>query len=143
MSRSGYTDDCENLELYRATVERSIAGKRGQAFLRELATAMDAMPEKVLISDQLVDKDGDCCTIGVICESRGIDTSEVDYDDPQSVGDAVGISRSMAAEIEFMNDDEWYGYNSETPEKRWVRMRKWVEKNLANSGEQDEVVIMR
>lgn len=54
MSRSGYVDDCENLELYRATVERSIKGKRGQAFLRELAAAMDAMPEKVLIAEELV-----------------------------------------------------------------------------------------
>jgi hypothetical protein len=33
----------------------------------------------------------------------------------------------MAAEIEFMNDDWSY---SETPQKRWSRMRKWVEEQL-------------
>ncbi len=37
MSRSGYQDDCEGLNLYRGTVRRAIRGKRGQAFLRELA----------------------------------------------------------------------------------------------------------
>ena len=37
MSRSGYTDECEYLDLYRGKVERAIKGKRGQKFLQELA----------------------------------------------------------------------------------------------------------
>lgn len=44
MSRSGYVDDYEYLELYRASVERAIRGKRGQAFLRELAKVLDSVP---------------------------------------------------------------------------------------------------
>ena len=131
MSRSGYTDDCENLELYRATVERSIKGRRGQAFLRELATAMDAMPDKVLIRNELIDAEGDCCTIGVVCKARELDVSAVDHEDPQAVGDLVGIARSMAAEIEFENDDDWHLAKAETPEQRWIRMRKWVDDHLS------------
>lgn len=135
MSRSGYVDDFDEdwqLNLYRGTVERAIKGKRGQAFLRELAEAMDAMPEKILISDTLIDEDGDCCAIGVVCKSRGLDVSKVDPEDPDAVGKLVGISRTMAAEIEFENDDDFWvsGGRNETPEQRWIRMRKWVDRHL-------------
>lgn len=129
MSRSGYSDECENLELYRASVDRALHGKRGQAFLRELAAAMDAMPEKVLIAGELVSEKGECCTIGVVCKARQLDVSRVDYYDPDSVAKAIGVARSMAAEIEHMND-EW-GTASELPNERWNRMRKWVSDNLA------------
>jgi hypothetical protein len=33
MSRSGYSEDYEHMELYRANVDRTLAGKKGQAFL--------------------------------------------------------------------------------------------------------------
>ena len=33
MSRSQYSCDCEHLELYRASVDRALHGKRGQAFV--------------------------------------------------------------------------------------------------------------
>jgi len=131
MSRSGYVDEMDDylaMGRWRQAVKRAIEGKRGQAFLRELAEAMDAMPEKVLITDDLINKDGDCCTIGVVCKSRGVDVSNVDPDDPQDVGDAVGIARAMAAEIEFENDEDFWG-RDESPEARWKRMRKWVAEN--------------
>lgn len=128
MSRSGYSEDCENIELYRATVERAIKGQRGQAFLRELAASMDAMPEKVLITGELVSEKGECCTIGVVCKARTLDVSAIDYEDPDSVGRLIGVARSMAAEIAFMND-EWVS-PSELPSERWKRMRKWVADNI-------------
>jgi len=83
MSRSGYSDECENLELYRGTV------------------------------------------------ARAIDVSHIDYEDAESVGNAVGISRSMAAEIEYENDE--CGRVNEDPASRWQRIRKWVADNLAGS----------
>lgn len=129
MSRSGYSDDCENLNLYRANVHRTISGKRGQTFLQELAKSLDEMPVKELIAGELVTEDGDVCAIGAVCKSRGIDVSKIDYDDPQSVGKAVGITRILAAEIEFMND-EWTDSWKEAPDRRWQRMREWVANNL-------------
>lgn len=132
MSRSGYCEDGDfddnSLYLYRATVDRSLAGKRGQTFLKELARAMDAMPEKKLIRSELVTETGEVCTIGVVCKARGLDVSKVDEYCPEEVGKLVGIARSMAAEIEYENDD--CGPDSETPEQRWTRMRKWVEDNI-------------
>jgi len=128
MSRSGYVDDCDNLNLYRGTVERAIRGKRGQAFLRELATSLDSMPEKRLIASELIDDKGDVCAIGSVCKMRGIDVGGVDIYDPETIGELVGIARSMAAEIEFENDE--HGRFDETPEDRWMRMRQWVSDNL-------------
>lgn len=131
MSRSGYCDDGDGdyLNLYRATVDRAINGKRGQAFLKELAQAMDDMPEKRLIAHELITEKGEMCTIGVVCKARGIDVSKVDVENPLAVGSLVNIAQSMAAEIEFENDERTQSYN-ETPEQRWARMRKWVQNNL-------------
>lgn len=135
MSRSGYSEDLEqrDLAMWRGQVSSAIRGKRGQAFLRELAAAMDAMPEKVLISGELVNTDGDCCTIGVVCKARGVDVSQIDYEVPEQVGAAVGVARQLAAEIEWMNDD--YGSWDETPAERWTRMRKWVESKINTRSE--------
>jgi hypothetical protein len=135
MSRSGYSDDCDSnyIYLYRGMVERTLAGKRGQAFLKELATAMDAMPTKRLIARELVRADGEMCTIGVVCKSRGLDVTDVDVEDADAVGDLVNIARSMAAEIEYENDE--CGERDETPEQRWTRMRNWVRKQISAGGD--------
>jgi hypothetical protein len=92
MSRSGYSDDDEDgtLGLYRANVDRTIKGKRGQEFLRELAAALDAMPEKLLICQELVTEDGDCCTLGVVCKQRGVDVAKIDPEEPRQVGEGAG-----------------------------------------------------
>lgn len=143
MSRSGYIDDdCDDplaLGRWRGRVASAIRGKRGQAFLRELAAEMDAMPVKELIADELIDEDGQCCTIGVLCKSRGINVSEIDPTDYDSVAKLVGIAAPMAQEIEYENDEcgdrfeqvdgQWKRVD-ETPAQRWTRIRQWVEKQL-------------
>ena len=133
MSRSGYTDDFDDglaAGRWRAQVRSAIRGNRGQSFLRELLAALDAMPVKQLIAEELVTADGQCCTIGVVCKSRGIDVSRVDYEDPESVGKVVGIAHQMAAEIEYMNDECGPWDHEETSVERWQRMRNWVESQL-------------
>ena len=154
MSRSGYCDDLDPLDLgrWRAQVKSAIRGRRGQAFLQELAAAMDSMPVKELITEELINDDGDCCAIGVVCKTRGVDVSKIDYEDSEQVGAAVGIARQLAAEIEYENDEcgeRWepvlrggsrmadgqYARVQETPAERWQRMRKWVEKNIARHEE--------
>lgn len=135
MSWSGYGDnDCyEYYELYRSAVWRAITGARGQAFLRELIAALDAMPEKRLIADALI-RDGEVCAIGSVGLARGMDMTRIDYENPRFVGRAFGIARSMAAEIEFENDGEHW-YEHETDEARWRRMRAWAVSNLNETPE--------
>lgn len=45
MSRSGYSDDCENVAMWRGQVASAIRGKRGQTMLRDLVLAQEVMYE--------------------------------------------------------------------------------------------------
>lgn len=129
MSRSGYSDDCEYIELYRGAVERAILGKRGQAFLKEMLAALDALPNKRLVDSEL-EKDGEVCAIGSVGKQRGVDMSSIDPSDQQRVAEIFGIAWSMAAEIAFINDDDW-AREKEAPEHRFERVRAWVVQNIA------------
>lgn len=129
MSRHGYSDDCDDQWAsirWRGAVESAIRGKRGQAFLREMLAALDAMPEKALVAEELVTPAGDVCAMGAVLRSRGVDVSNVDPEDTQAVAEVTGLAESMVREIAYMNDD----WHSETPQARWVRMRAWVAAQL-------------
>jgi hypothetical protein len=131
MSRSGYSDDLDPWALirWRGAVNAAIRGERGQRLLRELAAAMDAMPEKVLIADDLVDAEGDHCALGVVGKARGIDLAAVDPEDAEAVGNTFDIAYALAKEVVYINDEGHYG---ETPQQRWARVRAWVQRNVAN-----------
>ncbi|SDV49247.1 hypothetical protein [Chitinasiproducens palmae] len=135
MSRSGYSDDCDDWALirWRGAVASAIRGERGQAFLRELLAALDAMPERCLIANDLRDADGDFCTLGVIGNARGVDIASIDPEDRDSVAAAFRISPALAAEIMFENDEGYY--HNERPEHRWQRMRQWVASQIRGSGQ--------
>lgn len=132
MSRSGYSDDCENLCLWRKAVDNAIGGKRGQAFLYEMLHAMAALPEHKLIDGDL-EREGSVCAIGSVGKARGIDMTGIDVEDRDAVAKLFGIAPALAAEIVYMNDEaEWH---AETPEQRFARMRKWIEGHIfANAG---------
>ena len=133
MSRSGYSNDLDSAELnlWRGAVDKAIKGKRGQAFLRELAEAMDAMPVRRLIAEELIDSVGEVCAIGAVCKARGLDVSGVENYNPSDVAATVGIAPALAAEIEYINDDD-LAYSDETPEQRWYRVRRWVAAQITN-----------
>jgi hypothetical protein len=52
MGRAGYSEDCDGWALirWRGAVTSAIRGKRGQAFLREMLDALDALPVKRIAS---------------------------------------------------------------------------------------------
>lgn len=172
MSRSGYTDDDSwegaqwaNIR-HRGAVRSAIRGKKGQAFLKELLAALDALPEKRLVAnvlqqgewdeagDRLVPaKDGDVCAFGAVGRARGIEMSmnwmlddeADDWDVVHGVQRLFGTTESLSREIMYINDEgtigrrvpipnvreshwDWFGYTyiPETPEERFIRVRKWV-----------------
>lgn len=140
MSRSGYSEDCENIGLYRGAVDRALNGKRGQAFLREMLVALDAMPVKELEESVLVGERGEVCAMGSVCKARGIDTSDVDEYDRDAVGELLSVAPSLAAEIAYENDEcAPYVYDTrgrarrETPAERWTRMRAWCASNIRSA----------
>lgn len=114
MSRSGYSNDCENLGLWRQAVARAIHGKRGQSFLREMADALDAMPVKELIAGDVVRNDNGVCAIGSVALARKLDVTEIDIYDGESVGKSFGVARALACEIAWENDENG-PYRGETP----------------------------
>ena len=134
VSRSGYVDDDGEqwaLICYRGAVASAIRGKRGQAFLREMLAALDALPEKKLVSEEL-ELDGQVCAIGSVGLARGIDMSQIDPHDPHTVANVFGINEKLAREIVYENDE--CGWR-DTPEMRFERMRKWVVSNLRDGGD--------
>lgn len=129
MSRSGYSEDCNDFALicWRGAVASAIRGKRGQAFLEEMLHAMAALPERKLISDDL-ELDGAVCALGAVGKARGVDMANLDPTDRDQIAEAFGIAPALAAEIVYMNDEaEW---RPETPEQRFARMRQWIEAQL-------------
>ena len=134
MSRSEYSEDCDGreLNLWRGAVNSAINGKRGQAFLIESLAALDAMLVKKLTTDSLHDPVvGEFCTLGVVGAARGMALKPLEYANPSEIGAAFGISRAMAAEIMFENDDcDSYSIKAITPERRWILMRYWVQSHI-------------
>jgi hypothetical protein len=160
MSRSGYSDDVDDhwaLIRWRGAVNSALNGKRGQQFLRELAAAMDAMPEKRLIADEL-QAEGMFCALGVTGAARGLDMTNVDAHDREQVSALMNIAEAMAAEVMYENDacvhdEEWidveicgpmrprypdYGRHVRSvcvparnvEERRWRYMRNWVAQHI-------------
>lgn len=140
MSRSGYIDDLGDDDplaygRWRGRLMSSIRGKNGQAFLREIIEALDALPEKRLVANSFAEPDGqNFCTLGAVGHKRGVDLAQfaeqiADDDlDQGSVAGVFGISYVLACEIMAENDD--CGPHHETPEQRWSRMRRWAERHL-------------
>lgn len=157
MSRSGYSDDCENLGLWRGAVASSIKGKRGQAFLKEALARLDAMPVKELVSGEL-EADGQFCTLGVVGAGRGLDLGKIDTYDYRALTDIFNIAGPLAQEIMYLNDeavsdDKWievefcgpmqpwdqHRKSMRAPDpaaghKRWQYMRDWIASNIVADG---------
>ncbi len=124
MSRSGYSDDGENWQfsLWRGAVASAFRGRRGQAFLREMLAALDALPEKRLVTNEL-QADGAVCALGAVGKARGLDMAKIDPDDHEGVAAKFDVAHAMACEIMYENDEFW---QPESPEGRFYRMRRWI-----------------
>lgn len=142
MSRSGYSDDNEGLNLWRGAVNMAIRGKRGQALLRDLAAALDAMPEKRLVSGEL-EAEGSYCALGVVGASRGLNLASIDTCDYEALGANFNIAEALAREVMYVNDesvgdDEWKIIDGEwkrvevknIQERRWQLVRAWVAESI-------------
>ncbi len=125
MSRSGYDECCDGWDLirWRGAVASAIRGKRGQQLLKDLATALDAMPEKKLIAESLEAHDG-VCALGCLGHTKAISMARLDPYDYDGIAKAFSVAPALAQEIMYIND-EYRSYNT-TPEQRWETVRRWV-----------------
>lgn len=129
MNRSGYHDDHDDplqLARWRGQVASALRGKRGQRFLRDLVTALDALPEKKLIEGNL-EVEGAVCALGALGKHRGVDISALDTEDWEALGSTFDIAEQLAQETMYINDQGPHRY---TPEARWERVRGWAVRHI-------------
>lgn len=129
MSRSGYSDDYNEWAVirWRGAVASAIRGKRGQTFLREMIVALDAMPNKRLIADELISESGEVCALGSVGKKRGFSMTNLDPHHHRTLADFFRVAQALVQEIEFMNDE---AYGNIQPALRWQMMRDWAVSNL-------------
>lgn len=127
MSRSGYSDDCENVAMWRGVIASASRGKRGQAFFRALVEALDAMPEKRLVEGDLETAEGAVCALGCLGKARGADLGNVDTYDYDQLGELFNIAPQLAQEVMFVNDETW---RVTTPRERWAAVRTWAARQI-------------
>jgi hypothetical protein len=137
MSRHGYFDEEDyqgQFALYAQRVRNAARGKRGQAWLRELLAALDAMPKKELAAHTVASR-GECCAVGALAIHRGIDLTEITYDDPDDefydgeettewLAAHFDVADCLLRDVVYENDEG--GKWDETPAQRWERMRALV-----------------
>lgn len=109
MSRSGYNEDCDDnwqIIMFRGRVASATRGKRGQAFFRDLVAALDALPAKRLISDDLIREDStgfeNVCALGALGKARRVPMAHLDPDDSRTVAATFDIA-SLPATSEPSN----------------------------------------
>jgi hypothetical protein len=114
-------------------------GKRGQKFFHNLVAALDAMPEKRLVTSVLQDEDGEVCVLGAALKHAGkecpISEDEDDFDQEWTAAQ-LDIATQLVAETVCENDEG--GWN-ETPEERWTRMRRWANSKLKPVSKEDVI----
>ena len=140
MSRHGYTDDGENWSFicWRGQVASAIRGKRGQRLIKDLVTALEALPVKELASHDIINSEGCPCGLGAALQHRGIIPKEIkrvsvgsdddyDYDYVSGVlSEALDIAPQLAREIMFINDDDWHSDDA----GRYRAVLSWAKDNL-------------
>jgi hypothetical protein len=128
--KENFPGECE---LFRANVDRSLRGKKGQQELRELRDALLALRKKRLIAGALTDTKGNVCAIGAYAKHKGMDPASFYLwkIDPLVLGESCGMPDLVAWRIVEMNDVDLAGIN---PNHRYDMMLGWVESKICRLG---------
>ncbi len=127
MSRHGYSDECENLAMWRGIIASASRGKRGQAFFRALLEALDAMKDKRLVEGELQTEEGAVCALGCLGKARGVDLESVETSDWPALGELFDIAPQLAQEVMYVNDEQ---FRVSGPEARWRIVRDWTARQI-------------
>jgi hypothetical protein len=132
---AGDSDDALEFGRWRGAVASAIRGKVGQAFLRELLTALDAIEAQRLIGNSLENDHGEVCALGAVGRARGLDLQAVDYEDPEAVAQFFGINEKLAQEIMWINDEWTRRNNVHAMMERYQIVRRWTIDNIRSRGQ--------
>jgi hypothetical protein len=155
MSRLNYSEEEDwpgQFELFQANCDRALHGPKGQRALRELEAALLALPEKRLVSGELVQPDGEVCAVGALmlhrAAIRGLSReaaiewySKIDpYATDETATEYFGLPRLVAWKFVEQNDimcDQRFDKETQrmidiTPEERYERVLSWVRAQLSS-----------
>ena len=135
MNRSGYDEYCDDTWLvirWRGAVNSALKGKRGQAALKDLISALDAMTVKELHPGVFAIEPGHYCALGILGTHRGKDMTvfnpgeddDVDFD---RVCETLNVSNAFVREVMYINDQ-----NQLSPAMRWQMVRDWAMRYVQN-----------
>jgi hypothetical protein len=136
--RINYTEDEDfpgQFALWQGNCQRALSGKRGQESLRELESALLALPSKRLIANEL-DNGEDVCAIGALARYKHLTPFADPESEMEDVGVECGMPRLVAWKVVEINDNEFdfrYVGNQRvdyTPEERYAAILKWVQKQI-------------
>jgi hypothetical protein len=133
-------------QLWEASLERAMSGRRGQQSLRDLEQALLELPEKRLISGRLANE-GEVCVVGALVAHRRVADGETreqvlssleqmipeedqwgytdEWEAEQETilqAESVGLSLTIACTLSQLNDD----FYKATPEERYEKVLAWV-----------------
>jgi hypothetical protein len=140
---------------YRGALRNAIKGKRGQAFLKELLEAIEALPEKKLAVGAFRDRDGCASALGALALKRGHSPDELagfHYMTPDQLARFFGIQPVLIRHIVHMHDVEIpficaYRHNNitleieddeETRAEAWRDMHNWLNRSIVTQGLRDD-----
>lgn len=136
MIRSDYSEELDQWDLirWRGAVAAAVRGRRGQALLRDLLAALDALPDNELAAGAFATETGEVCALGALGLARGIPHQQLleidpeDTDHHDQVAALFNVAPALVREIEYVNDARYWvragGHSVE--HERWCRVREWV-----------------
>ncbi len=150
MSRfiDGDGDSIHPKHWWRIDLERALASGRGQRILKDIERCLLTMPERKLIAGEIVrydDESGDgaVCAVGAyalwIKVQGGTERQaaladlnqrwggQADEWDTQELGRSVGLARTVAHQLGWVND-MWL--QDQTDEARWESVLGWVRSKI-------------
>ena len=139
MSRLYFDDDWDyNLEgLQQGWLRSAIRGKRGQQFLRELVTALDALPAPELSCGALEDaQTGCCCAFGAVRRLRGAENVKLWFHpeeedlSPDNLAEPFGVSNTLAWAVVQANEEMAESNTKQARRRRWADVRAWAVSHL-------------
>lgn len=150
--------DWNTVELWQHNLELALSGKRGKQALADLKAALEALPEKRLIERALCTVGGvekrpeianleqpeGVCAVGAYVwwqkvkqgkdplqafeELDTLPDEDGDIWDTVEAGKSAGLTRVLAWELAYTNDETYGGL---TPEERYARFVGWIDQQLA------------
>ena len=129
------SDDPLDYARYEAAKRSTLRGRRGQAFLRELVAALDALPRPELSEGALGDRRTGCvCALGAIALAQGDSFDDLAKDNGNwsldETAERYSISPTLANEIISANDDWRDGNAVNVRRSRWRHVRAWAVHHL-------------